>query len=122
MFHFNATSIRIKYYSCYSFKDVLKIKYTGFKIQLRQKVKSLLFCCLTLSLDSEVIVHVISGPDENRRSLVDGGRLNVQRGLLPVRGLASSLLNDVGHWIALVEQSKLLMAVGSKRRIDVREC
>ena len=66
-------------------------------------------CCLLfkLGLDAQIVVHVVSGADEDGGAVMDGLGLDVEGGDVAVARLAPGLLNQVGHRTALVEQTEL---------------
>lgn len=60
-----------------------------------------------LLADGDVLLHVVGGPQGHRRPLVDADWLDVQDSLVSCGGHATGLLDDVGHGVALVQQSQL---------------
>lgn len=57
--------------------------------------------------DGDVLLHIVGGAQHHWDPLVDGVGLDVQHVRGPGRGHPSRLLHDVGHGVALVQQSQL---------------
>lgn len=60
-----------------------------------------------LLADGDVFLHVVGGAHGHGRPLVDALRLDVQDVLVARGGHATSLLNDVSHGVALIQQPQL---------------
>lgn len=60
-----------------------------------------------LLADGDVFLHVVGGAQGHGRPLVDARGLDVQDVLVARGGHATSLLNDVSHGVALVQQPQL---------------
>lgn len=52
-------------------------------------------------------MHIIWRTKNKRNSLVDALRFHIQHCLCPCSCYPTCLLNDEGHWVALIEKSEL---------------
>ena len=64
-------------------------------------------CLFALLSDLEVVIHILCGANEDWCSLMDASRLDIEDGFGAAGCLASSLLNEVRHRTALIQQTKL---------------
>lgn len=62
---------------------------------------------VVLLVDRDVLFHIIRGSQDNRDSLMDSSRLDVQNVFRSCGGDASCLHHDEGHGVALIQQPQL---------------